>query len=168
MLNTAQEWRQKWIAFFKGSKYLLVILERSEESKQKVQVLHVVFEWAKQKNKWMTLTEKPSRMTGGKRTTFRGAERCCKSEWDALPWLKCQRSWRKGQVWAEMEKWIYKLNPKLPKWLTQKSRPRLSGKVAAEPSEGVSVSRNGKTSVRRNENTDKIWKNRVDRSEIKW
>ena len=32
------------LRLFKGSKYLLVILERSEESKQKVQVLHVVFE----------------------------------------------------------------------------------------------------------------------------
>ena len=51
-------------------------------------------------------------------------------------------------------------NRKIKEWLWQKSRPRLSGKVAAEPSEGASVSRN--------ENADKIWKNRVDRSEIKW
>ena len=41
------------------------------------------------------------RMTGSKRTAFRGAERRCKSEWDALPWLRWRRSRRKGQVWAE-------------------------------------------------------------------
>ena len=40
-------------------------------------------------------------MTGSKRTTFRGAKRRCKSEWDALPWLRWRRSRRKGQVWAE-------------------------------------------------------------------
>ena len=30
------------------------------------------------------------------------------------------------------------------KWLTQKSRPRNTGKVAAKPSKGASVSRNQK------------------------
>ena len=35
-------------------------------------------------------------------------------------------------------------NRKIKEWLWQKSRPRLSGKVAAEPSEGASVSRNKK------------------------
>ena len=31
------------------------------------------------------------RMKGSKRTTFRGAERRCKSVWDALPWLRWRR-----------------------------------------------------------------------------
>ena len=44
------------------------------------------------------------RLSGSKRTTFRGAKRRCKSKWDALPWLKCQRSWRKGQVGADTKK----------------------------------------------------------------
>ena len=41
------------------------------------------------------------RLSGSKRTTFRGEKRRCKSEWDALPWLRWRRSRRKGQVWAE-------------------------------------------------------------------
>ena len=75
-------------------------------------------------------TSRP-RLTGSKRTTFRGAKRRCKSEWDAK-WLaqksrrkgqeqkyrngsykkavpacrgKCQPiGWRKGQVWADTDK----------------------------------------------------------------
>ena len=43
------------------------------------------------------------RLSGSKRTTFRGAKRRCKSVCDALPWLRWRRSRRKGQVWAEPE-----------------------------------------------------------------
>ena len=50
----------------------------------------------------MQIASRP-RMTGSKRTTFRGATRRCKSEWDALPWLRWRRSRRKGQVGAETE-----------------------------------------------------------------
>ena len=42
----------------------------------------------------------------GKWTTFRGAKRRCKSEWNAIPdqLERCQPSgWRKGQVWADTE-----------------------------------------------------------------
>ncbi len=39
---------------------------------------------------------------------------------------------------------ILMLNEYIKKRIGNVSRPRLSGKVAAEPSEGVSVSRNGK------------------------
>ena len=47
-----------------GIKYLPVILERSEESRQKVQVLHIIFELAKTKNNEMTHTKKPSPLVG--------------------------------------------------------------------------------------------------------
>ena len=52
-------------------------------------------------SKWLIQKSSPC-LSGSKRTTFRGAKRRCKSEWDALPWLRCQPTgWRKGQVGAE-------------------------------------------------------------------
>ena len=108
-----------------GIKYLLVILERSEESRQRIRVLNTLFRlsyagfFAKSHMMFFLLSSfrfclplkndgrsellchdilmlneyiKQSienvsrpRMTGSKRTAFRGAKRRCKSEWDALP-----------------------------------------------------------------------------------
>ena len=79
LLATAQEWRQGWIAFSRGGKCFLPKKERIGNASC-------------------------PRLSWSKRTAFQGAERRCKREWDALPWLKCQPlGWRKGQVWAEKE-----------------------------------------------------------------
>ena len=79
ILPAAQEWRHERIAFRCGIEWLF-----GEEEKN--------------------INRKLSPVTGSKRTTFRGAERRCKSEWDALPLAKvaalavgrgkCEQMWK--------------------------------------------------------------------------
>ncbi len=84
MLTTAQEWRQGELRFSTALNTCLVILERSEESRQKMQELNVI---------------------------------------------------------------LYEQKQKIPKWLVPKSRPRLSGKVAA-----IAVGRGKCEQKQKNEN----------------